>query len=69
MKTEIKKLREIISDYFGTIPVQLRIVDKSEKVSIIKLPQSVLITPSENLLRELENMFGEGNIKLLCKKI
>ena len=64
-KEEINKLKEIISNCSGKTPVQLKITDKSGKASVIKLPETMLITPSESFLRELEKIFGEGNIKLI----
>ena len=56
----MEEFRELVKKYPGELPVELKIISKNKKSSIIKLPDSMLILPSENLLREIEKLFGES---------
>jgi len=61
---KMKKLRALISENTGKVPVVLKLTDESNKKSLIKLPQTMLVSPTEQFLSAAENIFGKENIKI-----
>jgi len=59
-ESKMKKLQELVKKYPGSLPVELKIIAKNKKSSVIKLPDSMFILPSENFLRKTEELFGES---------
>ncbi len=63
-ETKMKKLQQLIKKHSGSLPVSLKITNGNRKSSIINLPDSMLILPSEEFLREVERLFGESKVKI-----
>jgi len=64
-KSKMEKLQELVKKHPGSLPVELKITADKQKSSVIKLPDSMLISPSEDLLCETEELFGENKCKVL----
>jgi len=63
-ESKMKKFQDLVKKNTGSIPVELKIFSRNKKVSIIKLPESMFVSPSENFLHETENLFGESKVKI-----
>ena len=61
---EMKQLKDFIKNHPGTIPVELKITDRNKITSVIKLPDSMLIIPSEDFIRGVEEIFGEYKVRI-----
>ena len=61
---EMKKLQDLVKKFPGSLPVELKIISKNKTSSKIKLPDSMLISPTENFLYGIEKIFGEGTVKI-----
>jgi len=61
--SDMKKLHDLVKKYPGSLSVELKIISKNKTSSLIKLPNSMLISPTEDFLSGVEKLFGEGSVK------
>ena len=63
-EVEMKKLHDLVKKYPGSLSVELKIISKNKTSSLIKLPDSMLISPTEDFLSGVEKLFGDGSVKI-----
>jgi DNA polymerase-3 subunit alpha len=61
---KMEKLQDLVKKFPGSLPVELKIISKNKTSSKIKLPDSMLISPTENFLYGIEKIFGEDTVKV-----
>jgi len=50
--------------YKGDIPVFLRLQNPSRKDSLISVGREIRVTPSDQLISEIEILLGDGSVSL-----
>ncbi len=63
-KNTLDSIRGIISHYRGAIPVYLTIKTPDQKVVDIQASDDLRVQPSDGLVKELEELLGEGAVSL-----
>lgn len=61
---DLLKVKEILLRYRGDIPVFLRLQNLTRKDSLISVGREIRVTPSENLISEVEAVVGTGTVSL-----
>ncbi len=57
-KEQIEKLRNIIDSYRGNCDAYVHVVIPSRSETVISLPDTIKVNPSDELLRDVEKLFG-----------
>ncbi len=61
---DMEKLKEIIENHKGNIPVYINLIDKNGKVTQLILGSDYSVRINDILFREIENVFGEDTVKV-----
>ncbi len=61
---DLVKVKSILLRYKGDIPVYLRLRNPSRKESLISVGRDIRVTPSDQLISEIESVLGAGAVSL-----
>jgi DNA polymerase III subunit alpha len=61
---DLVKVKEILLRYSGTVPVYLRLQNAKHKESLISVDRDIRVNPADQLIREIEDILGEGAVSL-----
>lgn len=61
---DLVKVKNILLRYKGDIPVYLRLRNPSRKESLISVGRDIRVTPSDQLISEIESVLGAGSVSL-----
>jgi len=60
----LERFKDILQNYPGTCPIYLQLVISEKTAVTILLPENYRLTPSEKLLKEIEDLFGKSVVTL-----
>jgi DNA polymerase III subunit alpha len=61
---DLLKVKDILLRFKGDIPVFLRLQNPSRKDSLISVGREIRVTPSDQLISEIETLLGYGSVSL-----
>jgi DNA polymerase-3 subunit alpha len=61
---DLLKVKDILLRFKGDIPVFLRLQNPSRKDSLISVGREIRVTPSDQLISEIEALLGDGSVSL-----
>jgi DNA polymerase-3 subunit alpha len=61
---DLLKVKDILVRYKGSIPVYLRLQNPTRKDSLISVGRDIRVTPSDQLVSEIESVLGAGAVSL-----
>jgi DNA polymerase-3 subunit alpha len=61
---DLVKVKNILLRYKGDIPIYLRLRNPSRKESLISVGRDIRVTPSDQLISEIESVLGAGSVSL-----
>ncbi|HAK60155.1 MAG TPA: DNA polymerase III subunit alpha [Nitrospiraceae bacterium] len=61
---DLVKVKDILMNHKGEIPVFLRLQNPARKESLISVGQDIMVNPSEQLISEIEGVLGSGAVSL-----
>ncbi len=61
---DLLKVKDILIRYQGTVPVYLRLQNPTRKDSLISVGREIRVTPSDQLISEIESVLGAGTVSL-----
>jgi DNA polymerase-3 subunit alpha len=62
---DLLKVKEILMQHKGEIPVYLRLQNPTRKESLISLGRDIRVTPNEKLISEIESILGADTVSLV----
>ncbi len=62
---DLLKVKDILLRHQGSIPVYLRLQNPTRKDSLISVGRDIRVSPSEQLINEIESVLGAGVVSLL----
>ena len=62
---DLLKVKDILLRYKGTIPVYLRLQNPTRKDSLISVGRDISVSPSDQLISEIESVLGAGAVSLV----
>jgi DNA polymerase III subunit alpha len=61
---DLLKVKDILLRFKGDIPVFLRLQNPSRRDSLISVGREIRVTPSDQLISEIESLLGDGSVSL-----
>ena len=61
---DLVKVKDILMNHKGEIPVYLRLQNPARKESLISVGRDIRVNPSEKLISEIESVLGSGAVSL-----
>ena len=61
---DLLKVKDILLNHKGEIPVYLRLQNPARKESLISVGRDIRVNPSEKLISEIESVLGSGAVSL-----
>jgi hypothetical protein len=61
---DLLRVKDILLRYRGAIPVYLRLQNPTRKESLISVGRALLVSPSDQLIGEIESVLGPGAVSL-----